>query len=151
MKVIAALTFHQQKSEGSKLINFISNLYNGKAAVTKNSGTIPDVVHNYNFHMGFVDQMDFSCLQHSLIHHLMNWKHAIFFWLLEAMIHNSSIIWNHLHPGTLDLIFFNHLVIQHFCNFLALHKRCYLLHPARLTSSGWKRTRFASTPRPAVS
>jgi hypothetical protein len=97
---MAALTFHQQKSEGSKLINFISNLYDGTATITKKSGTIPDVVHNYNLHMGFVDQMDAVCLQHTYPHRLINWKHAVFFWLLEATIHNSWIIWNHLHPGT---------------------------------------------------
>jgi hypothetical protein len=46
-----------------------------------------------------VDQVDAACLQHTYPHKLINWKHAIFFWLVEATIHNCTVMWNHLHPG----------------------------------------------------
>jgi len=60
---------------------------------------LSDVVHDYNLHMGFVDQMDSGCLQYAYPHRLINWKHAVFFWLLEATIRNSWIIWNATHHG----------------------------------------------------
>ncbi len=96
---MTAIAFCQQKSNSEKLINFISNLYTGKQAIVKEKNVIPDIVHDYNLHMGYVDQMDSGCLQFTYPHRLINWKHAVFFWLIEATIRNSWIIWNSTHQG----------------------------------------------------
>ncbi|KAL6043473.1 hypothetical protein QOT17_023873 [Balamuthia mandrillaris] len=67
-KTMAAITFRHQKSDGEKVINFFSNHYAGKKAVQKKQGYIPDVVHNYNHNMSYVDQMDAACLMHLYPH-----------------------------------------------------------------------------------
>lgn len=97
-RVMAAITFRHHKTDGDQLVNFISNQFAGKKTVTKKNGAIPDVADDYNKHMGYVDQVDSVCLQYEYRHRLINWKHVLFFWLLETTMHNSWIIWNHLHP-----------------------------------------------------
>lgn len=98
---MAAITFRQKKTDGEKVINFVSNLYAGEKSVQKKNGerAVPDVVQDYSLHMGYVDQVDSACLQFRYPHRLINWKHALFFWLLEATVHNMWIMWNHLHPN----------------------------------------------------
>jgi hypothetical protein len=97
---MAAITFAQTKSDGVKQINFLSNLYAGTRSITKPNGTVlPDVAHDYNVNMGFVDQMDAGCLQHMYLHRLVNWKHAVFFWLVEATARNAWLIWSRLPCG----------------------------------------------------
>lgn len=100
MRAMAAIKFWHQKGDGGeKIVNFISNTFVGKHTVQRRKETIVDVAHNYNTHMGYVDQLDAACQQFAYPHKLVNWKHAIFFWLIEATIHNCSIIWNHLHQS----------------------------------------------------
>lgn len=95
---MAAITFQHQKSEGEKVVNFLSNLHAGKVVSSRKKGnSIPDIAHDYNLHMGYVDQLNSACQQFAYPHKLINWKHALFFWLLEATISNTCLIFNHIH------------------------------------------------------
>ncbi len=105
-KVMAATTFNQKKEEGERAISFLSNLYSGKERKKKKNQEIPDVAYDYNQLMGFVDQKDFYATLFAYPHRLHKWTHAIFFWMLEAMIHNCWIIWNQINRNGEDFATF---------------------------------------------
>jgi len=67
--------------------------------LTRKNKQIVDIAHNYNTHMGYVDKVNAACQLFSYPHKLINWKHAVFFWLVKATIHNCCIMWVHLHPS----------------------------------------------------
>jgi len=81
------------------VVNFLSNIFAGKGTLMRNNEQIVDIAHNYYTHMGYVDQVNAACQLFSYPHKLINWKHAVFFWLVEATIHNCCVMWGHLHPS----------------------------------------------------
>jgi hypothetical protein len=51
-RTMAAITFNHKKTEGEKVVNFLSNIMAGEETVAKKNNTrLPDVAHDYNMQM----------------------------------------------------------------------------------------------------
>jgi len=147
-RTMAAIKFWHQKTEGEKVVNFLSNIFVGKGTLRRKNEQIVDIALNYNTHMSYVDQVNVACQLFSYPHKLINGKHAVFFWLVEATIHNCCVMWGHLHSlrkesfGTFQRELADELQqegmgLQHCHHYLVSGKRkkCAVCHKCNINSN----------------
>ena len=56
----------------------------------------PVVVEDYNQHMSGVDKLDQMMAYYSFLHKSVKWWRKVFFWVLEAAVVNSYIVYKEL-------------------------------------------------------